>query len=192
MKGDAAEIIVMDLEWTAWEGAHRRHWSAPGEEMEIVQIGAVRLSDSDGLPETGAFEILVRPRINPRLDPYFVNLTGITQAQLDREGMDLRVALDRFRHFSGDGTEVMGFGDELSIVASNCQLYGMRNPFEGTVCGNVRPLVLTGFKEISEDLDSSDLPIALGFRKPGIAHQALSDSRCVAEALRRLRAAGKF
>ena len=40
--------------------------------------------------------------------------------------------------------------------------------------------------------NSSDLPDLLGFAPPGVPHQGLSDSRCVAEALRRLRAAGKF
>ena len=68
MKGDDLALIVMDLEWTAWEGARQRTWSGPGEEMEVVQIGAVRLADTPGLEELGAFEILVRPRINPTLE----------------------------------------------------------------------------------------------------------------------------
>ena len=88
MKGDDLAIIVMDLEWTAWEGSWQRHWSGPGEEMEIVQIGAVKLADTSGLEELDAFEILVRPRINPKLDGYFTDLTGITQDRLDREGVD--------------------------------------------------------------------------------------------------------
>ena len=39
----ARKLIVFDLEFTAWEGSLARHWLAPGEFKEVVQIGAVRL-----------------------------------------------------------------------------------------------------------------------------------------------------
>jgi inhibitor of KinA sporulation pathway (predicted exonuclease) len=191
MKGDGTAIIIMDLEWTSWEGARWRHWSGPGEEMEIVQIGAVRLADTPELDETGAFEMLIRPRINSTLDPYFTALTGITQDQLDRDGVDLKQALDQFVEFIGPATEVVGFGDELSPLAQNCQLYGLPNPLADCrctdVCHPIREML-----DADHFPDSSELPDLLGFTPPGPAHQGLSDSRCVAEALRRLRAVGKF
>jgi len=192
VKGDSADIIVMDLEWTSWEGARKRHWSGPGEEMEIVQIGAVKLADRDGLPEIDAFEVMVRPRINPRLDPYFISLTEITQARLDREGIDLKPALNAFTAFVGDAADFYGFGDELWYFENNCQLYGLANPLAGRSCGDVRTGVLRGFDSVPRGVNSSDLPKLLGFQVPGTAHQGLSDSRCVAEALRRLRRLGKF
>jgi hypothetical protein len=40
--------------------------------------------------------------------------------------------------------------------------------------------------------NSSDLPHLMDFAPPGAMHQGLADSRCVAEALRRARKAGKF
>ena len=42
-------FVIMDLEWTSWEGAKKRQWSGPGEEMEIVQIGALKLRDDETL-----------------------------------------------------------------------------------------------------------------------------------------------
>ena len=45
-------IAVMDLEWTAWEGSKERRWNGPGEEMEIVQIGALKVKDDETLTET--------------------------------------------------------------------------------------------------------------------------------------------
>ena len=191
MKGDDQPIIVMDVEWTAWEGSRKRHWSGPGEEMEIVQIGAVKLADCEELPEIGAFEVLVRPRINPRLDAYFTNLTGITQDRLDREAMDLKPALAAFAEFMPSAAHLYGFGDELSHVVLNCQLYGLVNPLAGHDCADIRQPVMDVLG-VSQVPNSSDLPELFGFTVPGRPHQGLSDSRCVAEALRRARAAGKF
>ncbi|MEP0336641.1 MAG: 3'-5' exonuclease [Alphaproteobacteria bacterium] len=191
MRGDDHALIVMDLEWTAWEGARQRTWSGPGEEMEVVQIGAVRLADTPGLEELGAFEILVRPRINPTLDRYFTDLTGITQDRLDREGVDLKVALGEFAKFIAPSTEAFGFGDEFTHIVTNCQLYGLANPFADCRCDDVRAVVMAhlGVEWVP---NSSDLPELMDFTPPGAMHQGLSDSRCVAEALRRARKVGRF
>ena len=71
-------IAVFDLEWTTWEGAQARNWSGPGEEREIVEIGAVKLDGRNSLREISAFDMLVRPRLNPLLSDYFTGLTGDT------------------------------------------------------------------------------------------------------------------
>ncbi|MCF3629546.1 3'-5' exonuclease [Thalassospiraceae bacterium LMO-SO8] len=191
MKGDDLALIVMDLEWTAWEGSSQRHWTGPGEEMEIVQIGAVRLADTPALEELSAFEILVRPRINPTLDRYFTDLTGITQDRLDRDGVDLKTGLGEFAEFIGPSTEAFGFGDEFTHIVTNCQLYGLANPFADCRCADVRPAVMAHLG-INWVPNSSELPGLMDFTPPGAKHQGLADSRCVAEALRRARKAGRF
>ena len=187
MRGDDQALIVMDLEWTAWNGSRQRHWSAPGEEMEIVQIGAVKLANSAALEELDAFEILVRPRINPTLDSYFIDLTGITQDVLDRDGVDLKDALATFADFIGPVTACFGFGDELEPIATNCQLYGLAD----CRCDDVRAVVMARLG-VDWMPYSSDLPELMDFTPPGAMHQGLSDSRCVAEALRRARKASLF
>ncbi len=191
MRGDDQALIVMDLEWTAWEGSWQRHWAGAGEEMEIVQIGAVRLADTPALEELGAFEILVRPRINPTLDRYFTDLTGITQDRLDREGVDLKVALGEFAEFIGSSTGAFGFGDEFIHIVTNCQLYGLANSFASYQCDDVRSVVMATLG-IDQVPNSSGLPALMGFTPPGAMHQGLADSRCVAEALRRARKSGQF
>lgn len=191
MKGDDLTLIVMDLEWTAWEGSWQRHWTGPGEEMEIVQIGAVRLADTPALEELSAFEILVRPRINPTLDRYFTDLTGIVQDRLDRDGVDLKTALTEFAEFTGPSTAAFGFGDEFTHIVTNCQLYGLANPFADCRCDDVRTAVMSTLG-IDRVPNSSELPGLMDFPPPGAMHQGLADSRCVAEALRRTRKAGLF
>ena len=41
---EAATVTVFDLEYTAWECSMARHWLAPGEFKEVVQIGAVKVT----------------------------------------------------------------------------------------------------------------------------------------------------
>src|SRR5678815_1117158 len=80
-------ITVFDLEYTAWECSIARRWLAPGEFKEVVQIGAVKL-DAESFESQGEFDVLVLPRINSVLSPYFEKLTGITNEKISRHGMD--------------------------------------------------------------------------------------------------------
>ena len=35
-------IVLLDTEYTTWEGAQDRNWSGLNEHREIVQIGAIK------------------------------------------------------------------------------------------------------------------------------------------------------
>ena len=94
-----SNAVVFDMEYTAWEGSLERGWNGLNEHREIVQIGAVKLDQE--LNEIDAISILVRPAINPKLSVYFIHLTGLTQHRLDREGLALGDALERFHTFAG-------------------------------------------------------------------------------------------
>ena len=180
-----ATVAVLDLEWTAWDGSRARRWAGPGEHREIVQIGAVRLDGRRGLVEIGDFEILVRPRINPRLSDYFVNLTGLDQARLDAEGVEFPLALAALRHFIGDDVAtVYSYGTDGGVIAENCRLAGLDNPFASGLFESVGPFLAQGLGQPEGSFSSGDLPKLLGFPAPGIAHTALSDARAIAQALR--------
>ncbi|HWX89100.1 MAG TPA: exonuclease domain-containing protein, partial [Rhizomicrobium sp.] len=116
-------ITIFDLEYTAWECSMARHWLMPGEFKEVVQIGAVKL-DADSFAVLGEFEILVRPRINPLLSPYFEKLTGITSARIARQGTDFALAYARFVEFAGEGP-IAAFGRDERVLEHNVRLYGM-------------------------------------------------------------------
>src|SRR5262249_51013137 len=121
----ANQLIIFDLEFTAWEGSLARHWLAPGEFKEVVQIGAVRLGAGDfETPES--FNCLLRPRINPRLSDYFENLTGISDRRLSDEGVDFEDAYRRFLAFAGDGV-IAAFGRDDLVLDENIRLYGLKD-----------------------------------------------------------------
>ena len=189
----APAIAVLDLEWTSWEGARQRMWRGPGEEMEIVQIGAITLTDDAALAETAALDVLVTPRINPTLSDYFIDLTGITQERLDREGIDFARALDRLTAFiGGDVGAVWSFGNDFRVVRRNCELSGLAFPFDDALFRNARTLIADATGIDTGRVFSSGLPEAMGFPPPGVAHRGVDDCRCIAEALRILRRRGKF
>src|SRR5258706_10294556 len=81
-------ITIFDLEYTAWECSMARHWLTPGEFKEVVQIGAVKL-DPGSFAVLDELGVLVGPRINPVLSPYFEKLTGITRPPGVRDGKRL-------------------------------------------------------------------------------------------------------
>lgn len=180
-------IVVFDIEWTTWDGAAARGWSGPGEHREIVQIGAVKLDPDRGLRQTAGFETLVRPVINPELSDYFVDLTNITQARVDAEGIDFPAALAAFAGFVGDdAAAVVSFGNDAEVLEANCRLNAIAFPFATDLFRDVRPAIRKALGMEGRHVISSNLPRLLGFPAPGTAHQAIDDARCVAEALRLL------
>src|SRR4051812_30259295 len=114
---EASTLTVFDLEYTAWECSMARQWLTPGEFKEVVQIGAVRL-DGKTLAVLGEFDLLVKPRINPHLSPYFEKLTGISSAEVAVRGTDFAEAYARFADFAGEGP-ICAFGHDEWILEEN-------------------------------------------------------------------------
>lgn len=186
---DGPEFVVFDTEWTAWEGSMARDWSGPGEYRELVQVGAVKL-DSRSLAETGRLELVVRPRFNPVLSDYFKDLTGIEQVRVDREGLDLEEALERFAAFTGArGWGASNGGDDV-IMRENAALYGLEFPLQRATFINLRPILVERTGIPRPRLVTGQLDQVLGFTCDLAAHDALADARKLAEALRVLRGRG--
>jgi inhibitor of KinA sporulation pathway (predicted exonuclease) len=175
-------LVVMDLEYTAWEGSLAANWSRPGEYREIVQIGAVRLAPD--LAEADSFMRYVRPVKNPLLSAYFIDLTGITQRIVDAQGTDFPDALAMFARFAADAAKVLSNGPDGDIVRENCGWHGIPCPFDPPLLQNIRPHLAAGFARADTDVDSGKLPDLVGSPVPGRAHDALSDARSIAAAIR--------
>lgn len=189
----SGNLAVMDLEWTSWEGARQRMWSGPGEEMEIVAIGLVLLADDAHLTELRSSEILIRPRLNPTLSEYFIDLTGITQQAVDARGQSFPDALLEMQQFIGpDVGAIYSFGTDGDTLEHNCQLNGIPSPFLPKLFLNARDIINPHLGDRASKMESGRLPEAMGFEAPGQAHNAVDDCRCIAEALRIIRGAGGF
>ena len=185
-------VIIFDLEWTTWPDFWKYDWKLPGKYPEIVQIGAVKLAAPQGFTETASFDALVRPARNPILSDYFIDLTGITQEMVDRDGVPFADALAAFAAFIGAAADIASNGNDSEIVIENCGLSGIPVPacFGRSIDLHADLSRLVGVAEKS--FFSAHLPELLGLPAEGAAHDALADARAIAAALRHLHAAGRL
>jgi inhibitor of KinA sporulation pathway (predicted exonuclease) len=182
-----ATLTLFDLEFTAWECSMAGHWLKPGEFKEVVQIGALRL-DARSFAVLDQFDFLVRPRINSLLSPYFEELTGISNAQVESRGVDFVEAYDRFAQFSAGGP-ICAFGHDEGILEENIRFYGLKNM-----------AVLPEFFDLrawfaAQNIDprgmlSCEIGPALGVPFEGRTHNALDDARSLAAAMQIMLARG--
>lgn len=179
----AATAIVFDLEFTSWAGALQGRWLAPGQFKEIVQIGAVRL-DAGSLDELAAFNFLVRPRFNPELSDYLVQLTGITNARLAAEGVDFVPAYRAFLDFCADG-QVCAFGRDDLVIAENLLLYGLSAEQPLRHYFNIAEWLRANGIE-TRGRHACDVGPLCGVEFAGQRHDALADARSVAAGIQAL------
>lgn len=168
---------VYDLEFTAWEGSRERRWSLSGERREIVQIGAVKI-DAASLQIVDSFDMLVRPRLNPTLSDYLVELTGISNQDVAAQGVDFIVAYRAFLEFVGHD-EMWSFGRDDLVFAENLKLYGWKSALPVPTHHSVLPW----FSEHGIDLTGKhacDVAEAAGAVFEGRRHNALADARGIA------------
>lgn len=179
------DIIFYDTEFTAWEGSRERDWSGPGEARELVQIGAVRF-DLGTLQEKEEFIVLVKPVKNPVLSDYFVNLTGITNTEVEKDGISFTAAYKRFRAFMGK-TATACFGGDAKVMRENLGWNNLPATEQEFDSFNICPW----FKETGEPyglkgkVNSGKLAAVLGAPMTAIQeHNALHDARSIAAAYR--------
>jgi inhibitor of KinA sporulation pathway (predicted exonuclease) len=188
LTGRFGEFVLYDLEFTAWPGSRQSNWAAPGEHREIVQIGAVRVAPGRFCTEIGCFERIVKPRINPILSSYFIDLTRLTQERVDREGEPFEQALEDFREFAGaPSTLLAAFGDDAAVLDENCTLNRCAPLFLPAQMVDIRPFILRALGLEGQSVSSGELPQRLGYPPAGPAHDALADARALAIALRHIK-----
>ena len=182
-----AEVVVFDTEFTAWPGSMARAWGGPGEHKEIIQIGAVIL-DSERLEERRAFSVLIRPVLNPVLSEYLVDLTGITNERLAAEGVDFATGVTRFVEFAGP-RPLHAYGRDDRIIADNAERLGKPKLWPNLPTTNLKDWLLKVGIPLA-GVHSGNLAAHVGSTSQGVAHDALIDSRSLAEAVRYLVAKG--
>jgi inhibitor of KinA sporulation pathway (predicted exonuclease) len=187
MRTKDSGAVIFDLEFTAWEGSVQNGWTRPGEFREVVQIGAVRLSPLN-LKPLDEFEILIQPRLNPVLSGFFSELTGITNEQLARRGVDFITGYRAFLDFA-DGAQLWAHGRDDLVIAANLRLYGWDRHFSVPHYTNA----ILWFLEQGLDLrgkHACDVAEAAGATFTGEKHNALDDARGVAAGIRAMIAKG--
>ena len=93
-------FIIYDTEFTAWPGSQERNWNLPNEYRELVAIGALKIKkENNKYIIEDSLKILFIPRINSILSDYFVNLTSITNDEINKYGYDYKDGNEIFFRF---------------------------------------------------------------------------------------------
>lgn len=112
--------IILDLEATCWKER------SIDKQNEIIEIGAVKF-DSIG-NALGEFNAFVKPKLNPELSEFCVQLTSITQAEIDA-AEPYPIVITKFQDWINLDTEYLlcswGFYDR-SQFEKDCRLHGLR------------------------------------------------------------------
>lgn len=108
--------VILDLEWN---GAHCEKLG--GYFNEIIEIGAVRLSDM--LSVEARFDAYIRPVVSRKLTRLVTNLTGITDDQV-RRGVSFQKAMDDLCEFVGKDAVVLTWSNtDLLVLMENCRYF---------------------------------------------------------------------
>ncbi len=121
-------FIVLDMEWNQpWPGSPSSKKVLPVSiRGEIIQIGAVRLSETAGVADE--FQILIKPKYYRHLNRRVSKLTGIKEARLKEEGIPYPEAVRRFRQWCGNDPVFLTWGfDDIAILRENLQLFGLND-----------------------------------------------------------------
>ena len=164
--------LIVDLEATCWgKGTNP-------ERMEIIEIGAVLLSDD--LEIIDEFSSFVRPVDEPVLSSFCKNLTSIKQEDVDT-AETFPVVFNRFISWIGDLSEVIlcswGAYDKNQLLV-DCKRHSIKYPF-GEKHINLKKMFAEqrGIKPcgMKRALQILGLPLE------GTHHRAIDDARNIAE-----------
>ncbi|MBQ1281538.1 MAG: exonuclease domain-containing protein [Oscillospiraceae bacterium] len=122
------QYIVLDMEWNQpWPGSYSAQKVLPVQiHGEIIQIGAVRVSDTQEIGDE--FQQLILPKYYRRLNKRVSSLTGIKEAQLREEGKPFPEVIEAFRAWCGEDCIFLTWGfDDINILKENMALHGLDN-----------------------------------------------------------------
>lgn len=192
--------IIFDCEFLCIEGSQRRFWCAAIDpDPVIAQVGAVKLGLEGDYPILETYKAYVRPmdRHGKRyaLDPYFTNLTGITERNIEAEGIALKDALSGIESFS-DGARFWSWGkDELNMVAISCYVERIQAPIPADRFDNAVKLLIAAGMPIEDLAKTPSNKLADYYRvehPPLQGHDALDDALSVSYTLQYLLKSGKL
>ena len=175
--------IIFDLEYTAWDGAERRLKSA---EREVIQIGAIKINfDDTDINIVSTFQEFVKPTVNPQLSDYIINLTGITQQNVEDQGLTLHEALNKFEIFCSYGkNKTFSWGDDSRTIKKNTKLIGIEFPSFLANNTDLTSRIPMTIDQYNLNVSSGNLYRSVGLNLEFNNHDALDDTKSIFETLK--------
>lgn len=175
-------IVIYDTEYTTWQGALERDWSKPNEHKECIQIGAQKL-DLLTFKVIDSFNIFIKPKLNPNLSKYCIDLTGITQEKIELEGVGFAEALNSFLNFCASNN-CYSWGNDHIVLEENCVINSITANFKNF--HNLTPIVEPVFSDLNINVyeyQSGNLYKSLNLDLEIKEHNALNDVISISKSL---------
>ncbi len=175
--------IYLDLEYV-YPGMTKESGRPSDKHLrQIVQIAAILFDHNKG-EEVGSFNILTFPAYEKKLPSFFIELTGISQEDLDKNGISFELGLEKFVNFCQD-YEIWIFDKDENVLRQNCKYFGLDFPFGDSNFIRVKPK-LKYWRIDPEKYSSGTLYKAVNLDLKGKVHNALHDVRSMAQAVHEL------
>lgn len=137
------EFIIYDTEHWSDEGVMQRRWSGLTDFPPIlIQIGAYKVKADDKLTITDEFICYCKPTINGNtalpITKYFTDLTNITTETVNKKGLCIKDALDKFKDFVGESNAYSYGRDDYATFLVSCYENNIDVPFNAKQFNDVR------------------------------------------------------
>lgn len=149
------------------------------DKRQIVQIAAI-VFDTETATEIASFNQLVFPTYEKQLPEFFIELTGITQQDVDYSAVPFVDGFAKFIRFC-DGLPVWTFDKDEEVLRQNCDYSGLPWPVNESFT-RVKAL-LPDWGIDPNAYSSGTLYKAAGLDMSGHVHNALHDVRSMAHAI---------
>ena len=164
-----AKYLVVDIECTCWPKEDPNK-----QPHEIIEVGAVILDKNYNYIKE--FTQFVKPTDNPILDEYCIDLTSITQNDIDA-APSLSIAINRLKEWIGPTEDITfcswGYFDKEQLL-DECKSNGVDYPFNDDHIN-----IKVRFSKIMERTKKISLKKALrilGIQFEGVQHRAIFDA----------------
>lgn len=164
-------VIYSDLEYLYPEMTKESGRPSSSDLRQIVQIAAIKVDELGN--EIDTFDILVKPTFTLILPDFFVELTNITQDQVDQQAITLKEAIPQFISFVGTDV-VRTYHKDYEVWMQNADY--IQYPFNLPKFQKVREL-LPKYNINPDDYSSGTLYQSVGLNLSGHVHNALHDVR---------------
>jgi hypothetical protein len=179
-------IVIYDTEFTTWKGAMDGGWGGERQHREVFMIGARAWAEGSDWREGQAFVAHARPVLNPVLDPYATDLTGVSQADIDAAD-SLETVLENMDVLYGPEVRYFSNGNDINPLAESAGLQRFVLPIDPRRFGNLHAPLYAALREEVGEVSVRQYPSGMVYKVLGLelgstqVHDAMHDvdSLCI-------------
>ncbi|SDD17755.1 Inhibitor of the KinA pathway to sporulation, predicted exonuclease [Paenibacillus sp. UNCCL117] len=173
------DYIILDIEFNGRKFASELP-------MEVIEIGAVRLSPS--LETIDEFTALIKPVYFSKLNSFIKKKTGIPQEDIDRAAGFVPV-IKEFSAWLQRSESFLLFtwgGEDMKRIVQDTRMHKLDDSFWLSAPYFDLLKGYTRYKKVTNDVSVEAALLDLEITAEGSAHRALDDARMTAEVFRRI------